>query len=53
MLGTAIFLIISNWVFMGVYLKLDNKSVLIGFLICFREIIIKKDKIEFFKKNNE
>ena len=41
LIGSAIFLIISNWVFMGVYLKLDNKSILLGFVICYREILIK------------
>jgi len=43
LLGTAIFLIVSNWVFMGLYLKLDNKSILIGFLLCYREILIKRE----------
>lgn len=41
--GSAIFLIVSNWVFMGLYLKLDNKSILIGFLLCYREILIKRE----------
>jgi hypothetical protein len=40
--GTAVFLILSSWVFMGVYNLLDNKSILIGFIICYREITIKK-----------
>jgi hypothetical protein len=44
LVGTSIFLIISNWVFMGLYLKLDNKSILIGLLICYREILIKNQK---------
>lgn len=42
LLGTGIFLIVSNWVFMGLYLKLDNKSILIGYLICYRELLVKK-----------
>jgi hypothetical protein len=42
LIGTAIFLIVSNWVFMGVYLKLDNKSILIGFMLCYREILVRK-----------
>jgi len=41
-IGSAIYLIISNWIFMGLYLKLDNKALLIGLLICYREILIKK-----------
>lgn len=40
--STGIFLIVANWVLLGLYLKLDNKSVLIGFLMCYREIVIKK-----------
>lgn len=44
LLGTSIFLIVSNWVFMGVYLKLDNKSILLGFIICYREYLIKNSK---------
>ncbi|WP_264520038.1 O-antigen ligase family protein [Flavobacterium sp. N1994] len=41
-LGTALFLILSNWVFMGLYFKVDNKALLIGFLIAYREKIAKK-----------
>jgi hypothetical protein len=42
LIGSSVFLIVSNWVFMGFYLKLDNKSIIIGFLIALREIIIKE-----------
>ncbi|MFN4026042.1 MAG: hypothetical protein ACK4IZ_01205 [Flavobacterium sp.] len=42
-LGTGVFLIFSNWVFMGVYNLSDNKSILIGLIICFREIYIKQN----------
>ena len=42
LIGTGVFLIFSNWVFLGVYNLLDNKSILIGFLICFKEISDKK-----------
>lgn len=41
LMGTSIFLIISTWVFMGVYFKLDNKSIIIGFLIAMREYLIR------------
>jgi hypothetical protein len=41
-LGTGVFLIFSNWVFMGVYNLSDNKSILIGLIIGFREIYIKQ-----------
>ena len=40
--GTGIFLIVSNWVFMGLYLKLDSKSILIGLFICYQELAVKK-----------
>lgn len=46
LIGSSIFLIVSNWVFMGFYLKLDNKSIIIGFLIALREIIIKENKAQ-------
>lgn len=39
LIGTAVFLIISNWVFLGLYLKLDNKSIIIGFLISLKQIL--------------
>ena len=43
--GTALFLLFSNWVFMGLYLKLDNKSILIGYLLSYRELYIKQYKL--------
>lgn len=42
LIGTGVFLIISNWVFLGMYNTSDNKSILVGFLIAFREFEIKK-----------
>ena len=39
LLGSGIFLIISSWVFMGFYLKLDSKSILIGLLLGYREYL--------------
>jgi hypothetical protein len=44
LIGSSIFLIVSNWVFMGFYLKLDNKSIIIGFLIALREMLLKENK---------
>lgn len=38
LVGTGIFLILSNWVFMGVYNLLDSKSILIGFLLCYKQL---------------
>lgn len=46
LMGTSVFLIISYWVFMGLYFKLDNKSIIIGFLIALREIIINEKRIQ-------
>lgn len=45
LISTAVFLIISNWVLLGLFLKLDNKSIIIGFLICYRELIIKRENL--------
>jgi hypothetical protein len=37
MAGTGVFLILSYWVFMGLYFVPDSKSVVIGFLIRYRD----------------
>ena len=42
LLGSGIFLIISSCVFMGFYLKLDSKSILIGLLLGYREYLKKQ-----------
>lgn len=42
LIGSSVFLIVSNWVFLGLYLKLDNKSIIIGFLIALRELMIRE-----------
>jgi hypothetical protein len=44
LLGTVIFLILSNWVFMGVYFKVDNKIIIIGVLYALIEKYIKNKK---------
>lgn len=49
--GSAAFLILSNWVFMGLYLKLDNKSLVLGALICYSEILRKKHQLNAASKN--
>jgi hypothetical protein len=36
-LGTGVFLFVSNWVFLGFYNLTETKSILIGFLIAYRE----------------
>jgi hypothetical protein len=42
LIGTALFLIISNWVLMGLYFTEDSKSLLIGFLIAYKVITHKR-----------
>lgn len=39
--GTGIFLILSNWVFLGFYNLFDTKTILVGFLIAHREFLTK------------
>lgn len=50
LIGTSVFLIVSNWVFLGLYLKLDNKSIIIGFLIALREVIAKQSNTNLIEK---
>lgn len=45
LIATSVFLILSNWVFLGLYLKLDNKSILIGFLL-YLKIVIQKEQLK-------
>jgi len=44
LVGTGVFLFVSYWVFLGFYFKYDNKSILIGFIICYREFLIKNNQ---------
>lgn len=46
LVGTGVFLFISYWVFLGFYFKYDDKSVLIGFIIAFKEFLLSQDKGE-------
>jgi hypothetical protein len=41
-IGTGVFLIISNWVFMGLYNLIDTKSLLIGFLFAYKNHLLKQ-----------
>ena len=50
LIGTSVFLIVSNWVFLGLYLKLDNKSIIIGFLIALKEVIAKQSNNNLIEK---
>jgi len=38
LVGTAIFLVVSNWVLMGYYFTEDSKTILVGFFIAYKEI---------------
>lgn len=40
-LGTGIFLFVSNWVFLGFYNLTESKSILIGFLIAYKQKFLK------------
>lgn len=43
LIATAIYLLFDNWVLLGLYLKTESKSVVIGFILCYKELIIKKE----------
>jgi hypothetical protein len=40
-IATGIFLFVSNWVFLGFYNLTESKSILIGFLIAYRQKLLK------------
>ena len=40
-IGTGIFLFVSNWVFLGFYNLTESKSLLIGFLIAYRQKLLE------------
>lgn len=43
--GTAIFLFVSYWVFMGFYFKADTKAIFIGLLLAYSERLCKDNGI--------
>ncbi|MEW5676555.1 hypothetical protein ABGT15_09605 [Flavobacterium enshiense] len=45
LVGTGFFLIISYWVFMGFYFVPDSKSVFIGFIIAFKDHLLKNHTV--------
>jgi hypothetical protein len=49
--GTAIFLLISYWVFMGFYFKADTKAILIGLLLAYAERLSKTYEVTEFSKS--
>jgi len=46
LVGTGIYMILSYWVFMGFYFVADTKSIVVGFIICYRENLIRSKKID-------
>ena len=44
LMATAIYLFFDNWVLLGLYLKTESKSVIIGFVLCYIEYQIKEQK---------
>jgi hypothetical protein len=42
LVGTSVFLIVSNWVLMGYYFTQDSKSIIVGLLFAFKEINVKE-----------
>ena len=49
LMGTAVFLVVSNWVLMGYYFTQDSKSILVGLLLAYIEITRKKLAAEQLK----
>lgn len=43
LIATAIYLFFDNWVLLGLYLKTESKSVIIGFLLCYKELLRKRE----------
>jgi len=41
--ATAIYLFFDNWVLLGLYLKTESKSIIIGFVLCYIELLQKKE----------
>lgn len=44
LVGSAVFLLVSNWVLMGYYFTMDSKSILIGLFIGLRETLLHKNQ---------
>lgn len=45
LIGTAVFLLVSNWVLMGYYFTQDSKSILVGLLFAYKEITNKNNSL--------
>ena len=50
LIGTSVFLLVSNWVLMGYYFTQDSKAILVGLLFAYKEITEKNVMLE--KANN-
>lgn len=42
--ATAVYLFFDNWVLLGLYLKTESKSIIIGFILCYIEYHTKQQK---------
>lgn len=42
LIGTSVFLLVSNWVLMGYYFTMDSKTILVGLFFAYKEITYKK-----------
>jgi hypothetical protein len=53
LIGTAVFLLVSNWVLMGYYFTQDSKSILVGLLFAYKEITNKNYNLHltYFNQN--
>ncbi|MFN3640250.1 MAG: hypothetical protein ACK4UK_04965 [Flavobacterium sp.] len=43
--ASGVFLILANWVLLGIYLKLDNKAIIFGYLLAYRHYLISNQKV--------
>jgi hypothetical protein len=42
LIATGIYLLFDNWVLLGLYLKTESKAIIIGFILAYKELLIKK-----------
>lgn len=50
LIATGIYLIFDNWVLLGLYLKTESKSIIIGFILCYIEYQRKQLKASEIEK---
>ncbi len=51
LIGTSVFLLVSNWVLMGYYFTQDSKSILVGLLFAYKEITNKNYNTQLAQTN--